>query len=294
VEWEVAGMEVLRTTVLAVLSVNAECVDRVWRLYGEHEGLVLVLTNDPHELLRVVVPLIPVQKNIGGILGGVLIDLSTPPPPAAVEAQWRAGNGLAEENSRDRTAEGETAVDIIKLLAAAGVGSTAPLIAVSEDETLRTRLHAAGIALCGFLSPADDDATRRLALDTVLAVQRQPKLTASCRGEHQLQGIIAPATAIFLSDSLWFDPSACEVLRQGRHIPLTARESFLLSILLRSPHTYLPASELARRLTLPNAYPVDVHSIQQAIYMLRRKLGECKEKSHLLRVRRGVGYGIFP
>lgn len=291
-EREVADMEAPRRTILAVLSADAECVDRVWRLYGDRDVLVLVLASDPDELLRVVVPLTRIPKRAGSNFAGVLVDLTTPLSAIARGAQ---GSGRpSAEHTVDSAVAAETAIDVVEHLAEVGIGSVVPLIVVSADNTLRTRLDVLGMAHRALLSPSDEDAIWRLTLDILLAPPQESQYHPPHRIQHRTERVIPPATAIPLRDDLWFDAAACELLRPRKRIPLTARESSLLAILLRTPHTYLPASELARRLTLPNAYPVDTHSIEQTISTLRRKLGESKLRPRLLRVRRGVGYGIFP
>lgn len=103
-----------------------------------------------------------------------------------------------------------------------------------------------------------------------------------------------PETAFRLDTDLYFEPGACELVRLGRRIALTAREARLLGTLLRCPRTFLSAAELARRITPPGAYPIEPHSIEQTISGLRRKFGATARTSAVLRTRRCVGYGLFP
>ena len=105
---------------------------------------------------------------------------------------------------------------------------------------------------------------------------------------------IPPATAFRLDTDLYFEPAACEVVRLGRRIALTAREAHLLRELLHCPRTFLSATELARRITPPGAYPIEPHSIEQTVSGLRRKFGATARTSAVLRTRRCVGYGLFP
>lgn len=282
-------MDVPRRTTLAVLSAGTECLDRVWRLYGAHGSLALALISDPEELLRVVASLTRIQKRAGRRLAGVLIDLTTP------RQVTEDSQGAEAEQTADLAVTAESAIKVIDQLAELGIGSAVPLIAVSANDRLRAHLAKLGVAPRAFLSPSDDDATWRRALDPLIAPRHTPRLDAVRRARRQRERIIPPATAVRLRADLWFDPAACELLRRERRTPLTARESALLASLLRTPCTYIPASELAHRLTPPGAaYPVDAHSIEQAVSTLRRKLGERKGQPNLLRVRRGVGYGIFP
>jgi DNA-binding response OmpR family regulator len=106
---------------------------------------------------------------------------------------------------------------------------------------------------------------------------------------------LSPA-CIPLGPHLWFDPNACVLLHKGIGvIALTARECELLTILLAHPRCYLSADFLADRLTNANApAPVQAHTIEQTICLLRSKLGEDGKHPSLLRTVRRRGYGLFP
>lgn len=132
-------MDVPRRTILAALSADAECVGRIWRLYGAHDTLALVLASDPDELIRVVVPLTRVQKRTESHLAGVLIDLTTPLSMLA----W--AERPAAEHTANLALAAKGAIEVIDPLTEVGIGSVVPLIVVSADDTLRARLDVLGM-----------------------------------------------------------------------------------------------------------------------------------------------------
>ena len=105
---------------------------------------------------------------------------------------------------------------------------------------------------------------------------------------------VAVSESARLRTDLVCDVQACVLIRKGKPLPLTAREGALLAALLATPRRYLSAETLAARMTRPGAYPVDVHSIEQTICALRRKLGESARRPRVLLMKRGLGYGLFP
>jgi DNA-binding response OmpR family regulator len=95
--------------------------------------------------------------------------------------------------------------------------------------------------------------------------------------------------------SLWFDAATCSILRKSKRVPLTKREYALLTLLVEAPNRIHRTSDLADRLTSLDApFPVDEHSVEQAISLLRRKLGESGKRQRILRTHHGIGYGLFP
>ncbi len=98
-----------------------------------------------------------------------------------------------------------------------------------------------------------------------------------------------------LGPNLWFDVATCSILRKNKRIPLTKREHALLTLLVEAPHRIHCTSSLADQLThLGATFPVDEHSVEQTIYLLRRKLGESGKRPRILRTHHGIGYGLFP
>lgn len=98
---------------------------------------------------------------------------------------------------------------------------------------------------------------------------------------------------IQLGTDLWFDAATATIFRQEQAVPLTARETAVLTLLLTLPGRFHGARTLARLLQKQHAFPITSHSIEQTIYGLRRKLGESGQEPRLLRSRRGLGYGLF-
>lgn len=98
---------------------------------------------------------------------------------------------------------------------------------------------------------------------------------------------------IQLGSDLWFDEATATLRRSDESILLTAREVSLLLILLTAPGRFHSTSTLARLLKKRQSYPITIHSIEQTICGLRKKLGENGQAPTLLRTRRGLGYGLF-
>ncbi|HEY7124727.1 MAG TPA: winged helix-turn-helix domain-containing protein [Ktedonobacterales bacterium] len=95
--------------------------------------------------------------------------------------------------------------------------------------------------------------------------------------------------------NLWFDAATCSILHKNKRLPLTKREHALLTLLMKAPNRIHHTSDLADQLTnLGVAFPVDEHSVEQTIYLLRRKLGESGKRPRILLTHHGIGYGLFP
>ena len=98
---------------------------------------------------------------------------------------------------------------------------------------------------------------------------------------------------IQLGSDLWFDQECYLLLRQDAALPLTARETLLLSRLLEAPHRFLSTAYLSRVLARPGEPVLDAHRVEQIVSNVRRKLGEPLRRPRLLLNRRGVGYCLL-
>lgn len=126
-------------------------------------------------------------------------------------------------------------------------------------------------------------------------MDRQPDWTRKEGAPHTALQEAPLPSLLPLGPSLWFDAATCAILRKHQRIPLTRREHALLTLLLEAPNRMHRTSALADRLTnLDAAYPVDEHSVEQTIYLLRRKLGESGKRQRILLTHHGIGYGLFP
>ena len=106
---------------------------------------------------------------------------------------------------------------------------------------------------------------------------------------ERIHGIFSLAPDIFI------DFDRCFISMRETEFLLTAREVDLLILLIKAPHRYHKASELAKKIAKTDInYAISEHSIEQTICGLRRKLGEDGKEPRFLICRRGIGYGLFP
>lgn len=280
-------MDVQQEAIVVVLSAGERIIERARRLIADRASVTFWSLSDPEELLLLLVAssLETDERETRQIIG-VMLDVTTP-TDENLQEQARGDSDEVAFASASAIAR-----YISDLLARCGNGCMVQTVVVIADKPLVGRLQQMQIARCSFIAAGADDGVWRRMFDRLC---RRPTAAPGRPAQRKRVSAVPSANAVPLRDDLYFEPATCELLRKGRHIPLTARESALLATLLRSPNVYLSTVELARRLTRPDApYPVEEHSIEQTISALRRKLGEPPHHPRLLLSRRGIGYGNFP
>lgn len=105
------------------------------------------------------------------------------------------------------------------------------------------------------------------------------------------EGVSVQYRQIVLTPQVVFDIQGCNVIVHGEIRPLTAREYRILRMLVENPDQFLSSTMLAEH--LQNDEIVDERGIAQAIYTLRRKLGDCGRNPNILVTRRAIGYRIL-
>lgn len=229
------------------------------------------------------------RRALGQGLGGAILDLT---PPTLPFDSTPKGN---QPFDRDFEVSDERGIawSVEALLMVLVYLSTIPLVLVSPNAQLEDILTRRKAMLVARVALTSADAIwervfthleihrQRMQIDREWLPTRQPWDGQTNRFRFKL------------GPHLWIDLAACTVHIRERVLPLTAREVRLLSVLKDAPRCFLSVEELAHRLTLPGRYPVDAHSVEQTISVLRRKFGDPARQARILINRRGLGYALF-
>lgn len=279
-------MDVQQEAIVIVLSADERIIERARRLCADRDLVTLWSLSDPEELLlRLIAASLEADRRTACDIPGVILDVTRPTDENLQEQLGGDSDELALASAS------AIARYVSGFLARLGNGRMVPTMVVIADKPLVGHLLQMKLARCSLIAAGADDVVWLRMFDRLC---HRPRAATGRPTQCKRSFAVPSASAIPLRDDLHFEPATCELLRKGRHIPLTARESALLATLLRSPNVYLSTAELARRLTRPDApYPVEEHSIEQTVSALRRKLGEPAHHPQLLLSRRGIGYGIF-
>jgi DNA-binding winged helix-turn-helix (wHTH) protein len=184
--------------------------------------------------------------------------------------------------------------------------------------TLQSRTPSPGLALYVGLQSDAGPAERAALVDLTRAVEAviaelvpsavtRSALTLGGRGSHglivarvreQLQdaepgpfvGRFARMRAVPAQHEVIVDPTAREVIIDGRTVPFTFKEFALLEYLLRSPNRAVTREELLESVWHKRAWRNGTRTIDVHVRRLREKLGGCPK---IVTVR-GVGYRCDP
>jgi len=261
----------MQRSVVLVVSASEECFLRIQRLRQRDGGLDVEWVEIPSDIGKMM--------GRGRLIGGIILDLTWP----------RA----AREDEQIK--EAHDAWCITALIVMARGLERIPLLVVSAFAPLESALRQGGIPVVEQIAPQADDAIWRDALER-LAASGQSKANSEDGEDHASGGLDAvhPLSYVMLGPNVWLDLEGSVLYREGRPLPLTAREVELLALLLHAPRGYLSASELARRLSRPYAdYPMDEHCVEQMICNVRHKIGEASRQPHILVNRRRMGYALI-
>jgi DNA-binding response OmpR family regulator len=149
-------------------------------------------------------------------------------------------------------------------------GKTTPVLMLTARDDKATRLR-------GFDTGADDYLTKPFDFDELLARVR----ALLRRGARMLP------TRLRVAD-LELEPSRREAIRDGRVIPLTAKEYALLDYLMRNPRRVVTRDEISTHVWDERFDPFS-NVIEVYVARLRKKIDQDAEVK-LLHTRRGVGY----
>ena len=186
----------------------------------------------------------------------------------------------------------ELAWSISSLIAATINVPRLPLLLISANSYLEDILRQHGAPLIERLSPRADDLVWRRALVRLVTDSRREMSHAAEHESTQANRMYMSVGRVRLSGHVWFDVNECALLVEGKVVLLTARETQIMTQLIRAPRHFHSSADLARLLTRPGAFPVSEHSVEQTMSGLRRKLGESRGKPGILVSRRGLGYAI--
>lgn len=219
---------------------------------------------------------------------GVAVDLTAPESPPPNTPMKPA----AKQTETPKLRELELAWSISSLIAATINVPRLPLLLISANSHLEEILRQHGAPLIERLSLRDDDLIWHRALVRLVTDSRIEMSPAADEGKLQTSRGHASVGRVRLSGDVWFDADECALLVAGKVVLLTARETHIMTRLIRAPRHFHSSAELARLLTRPGAFPVSEHSVEQTMSGLRRKLGEARGKPGILVSRRGLGYAI--
>lgn len=172
----------------------------------------------------------------------------------------------------------ETAVHFAEIHAA-----RVPLIALLADATpaaVSSCLHA-GADACLAL-----DADERIIAAQVHAVVRR----------HEAAPAIAEATGVLALGDLVVDMDRCEVLCQGRYVPLTASEFRIVAYMARHAGRVLRPHDILNAVTDDYEYrPREAQDVFKVyVRRIRQKLERCIEEPRYIVTVRGLGYRLEP
>jgi DNA-binding response OmpR family regulator len=155
-----------------------------------------------------------------------------------------------------------------------GRGDATPVLMLTAREAIEDRVH-------GLSTGADDYLVKPFALEELAA-----RLDALHRRRH---GVAEKRLRI---GPLEVDLSARRVWREGREIPLTAREYALMEFFALRPRRILTREQIEAHL-YPEGGSVVSNAVDSAVCLLRRKLG-APDDEVLIHTRRGLGYALDP
>lgn len=274
-----------------VLSADDGWNDRALHLCSRIPGVIVQVYSDPSELLRALTlnrqP--PTSIRIPSNPAGLVLDLSFPNEVSATyerTSESRAERVVAATRTLDTNALSWYVEAIAAVLA---MPLQVPLAVVSADTRVQTAFRYSRADWIEHMYPNEPNAAWEAAI--VRMTQLEAGSSTAGWNEITAQPHHSKGT-LRLSGGIGLDLQLGQLYNGRETVLLTGRELRVLEILASNPRRFCSASELARRAKGPLQDEIDEHCIEQAIYELRRKLGECARRPKTLISRRGVGYKL--
>lgn len=278
---------------VVVLSANEERYVNLHSLCQQEGNVTVRWLSDPLELTHFIqtkgdtAPLAPHST-------ALILDLTIPSTTVS-QVVTQSGHKTIPQVSTIAVESAHLDWYTVAIVSLVQISRTFPCLVISDYSQLRRILAQLDITVVGQIASDASATVWRTGLRVLLAHLAAIQTQIECVGSNHSQVNTRTYSYIYLRPDLQLDLDRACLYNAGAPVALTAREVTLLTILLRAPGRYLKSSYLAGQLTAAGAaFPVEEHSVEQAISALRRKMGEASQHNGVLRNRRGLGYAAFP